>query len=267
MVLREHRYSSQPRRRSAPAPSTNLGVRGAGWDRASGWRRHAMAASGPVARVGFVRRGAVHGARRTEACVEPFVSVRRVVQVRLDRGLRAPQSTDDLREWQALLIAIVARERSRRTTLLNTINAIHRRGKYRTSPIIPAGDRDVEASVTRNRPVSLCFWNEHARLTRRGRRQGRHDRSSSKPPICVSQFPASMGRARLLHPRRSDRVAAPPASVPLVFQSSNARPRSCGGGFSECGALGDARTRGCGTELGRCCDWEKPVAGRVWRWG
>jgi len=55
--------------------------------------------------------------------------MRWVVQVRLDRGLRAPQATGDLRDRQTLLIAIVARECGRPTTLINTINAIHRREK------------------------------------------------------------------------------------------------------------------------------------------
>jgi len=41
----------------------------------------------------------------------------------------------------------VARERSRPTALLNTINAIHRRGKYRPSPIVPAGDSRLHPVV------------------------------------------------------------------------------------------------------------------------
>ena len=70
----------------------------------------------------------------------PFVSVRWIVQIRLNRGLRAAQATGDLRDWQTLLIAILARERSCPTTLLNTINARHPRVRYRPSPIFPVDE-------------------------------------------------------------------------------------------------------------------------------
>jgi hypothetical protein len=65
---------------------------------------------------------------------------RGVVQIRLNRGLRAAQATGDLRDWQTLVIAIVARERNCPTTLLKTINARHPRVRYRPSPIFPVDE-------------------------------------------------------------------------------------------------------------------------------
>src|SRR5437763_12060182 len=55
------------------------------------------------------------------AICRPFVIVRRVVQVRLDRRLCASQPPGDLRDRQILLLAVVSRKRRGSPSLTNTI--------------------------------------------------------------------------------------------------------------------------------------------------
>jgi len=93
-----------------------------------------------------------------------------VVEIRLDRGLRAAQATGDLRDGQTLLIAVVPREGSCPTTLLNTINASHRR-------------------VSTGRRITTCGRSEPARRGRRdrcgraGRPRGAHGRLAVPDPV------------------------------------------------------------------------------------
>ena len=69
--------------------------------------------------------GAVHGARRTEVCVVPFVSVRRVVQIRLDGRRRPSKPPGDLGDREPLLVAVVARERRSPAPFTYTITCGH----------------------------------------------------------------------------------------------------------------------------------------------
>jgi hypothetical protein len=62
----------------------------------------------------------------------PGLLARRVIQIRLHGRRRPPQPSGDLSDRQALLVAIVARERCRPATLLDTICCSHRRRPYRT---------------------------------------------------------------------------------------------------------------------------------------
>ncbi len=75
----------------------------------------------------FCAGRALHGARRAEACVVPFVSVRRVVQVGLHRRFCATQPAGYLGDREALLVAVVARERSSLVPFTHTITRGHRR--------------------------------------------------------------------------------------------------------------------------------------------
>ena len=68
-----------------------------------------------------------------------FVSIRRVIQVRLDRGRRASQPARDLGGRESLVIAIVTRQRDRPSALLHAINGRHRRRRYRSQPTVTAG--------------------------------------------------------------------------------------------------------------------------------
>ena len=98
-----------------------------------------------------------------------FVSIRRVVQVRLDGGLRASQPTGDLRGRESLVIAIVTRQRSRPSALLHTINSRHRRRRYRSQPTVTAcGHRVIRptikasASVAQLASPSIWAFRRHA---------------------------------------------------------------------------------------------------------
>lgn len=55
----------------------------------------------------------------------PFVSIRRVIQVRLDSGLGASEPAGDLGDREGLLVAVVTRERRSLTPLKHTINPGH----------------------------------------------------------------------------------------------------------------------------------------------
>jgi hypothetical protein len=54
-----------------------------------------------------------------------FVSIRRVVEVRPNRGFCATEQTRDLGDREALLVAVLARERDRWTTLLDAVQSHH----------------------------------------------------------------------------------------------------------------------------------------------
>ena len=56
----------------------------------------------------------------------PFVSIRRVVQVRLDGRRRTTETSGDLGDRQALLITLMARERGGPAALLDAVCARHR---------------------------------------------------------------------------------------------------------------------------------------------
>ncbi len=56
----------------------------------------------------------------------------RVIQVRLHGGRRAPQPPSDLGDRQALVVAVVARERGGPAARSNTVCGCHRRRRYRS---------------------------------------------------------------------------------------------------------------------------------------
>ena len=75
-----------------------------------------------------------------------FVSIRRVVQVRLDRRLCASQPVRDLGDRQTLLFTVMAREHGGPASLLDTVCARHRPAtitlavdRYRTCLTFPPG--------------------------------------------------------------------------------------------------------------------------------
>ena len=76
-------------------------------------RRSAAATDAPVARLDL-----------------PCLLARRVIQVRLDRRLRAPEPTSDLSDRETLLVAVMARERCRPAAILDTVCDRHRRRRY-----------------------------------------------------------------------------------------------------------------------------------------
>ena len=106
----------------------------AGRDRAQGcaatpWRRAFCPAE---ARGDLVPREAPYAARVAPrlalargAIRRPFVSIRRVVEVRLDCRLCATEPACDLGDREALLVAVVAGERYRPTALLNAVQSAH----------------------------------------------------------------------------------------------------------------------------------------------
>ena len=84
------------------------------------------------ARADFVPREAPYSARVASrpalargAIRRSFVSIRRVVEVRLDRGFCATEPTRDVSDREALLVAVVARECDRPTALLDAVQSHH----------------------------------------------------------------------------------------------------------------------------------------------
>ncbi len=78
------------------------------------------------AEASLCRSTPVHDQERAElstlrAARRSFVSIRRVVQVRLDRRLGTPQPARDLRDRQVLLLAVVSSKRRGATALDNPI--------------------------------------------------------------------------------------------------------------------------------------------------
>ena len=55
----------------------------------------------------------------------PFVSMRRVVEVCLDRGFCATEPARDLSDREALFVAVVTRECDRPTALLDAVQSHH----------------------------------------------------------------------------------------------------------------------------------------------
>ena len=99
----------------------------------------------------YSARGAPRPALARGAIRRSFVSLRRVIQVRLDRGRRASQPARDLRGRESLVVAIVTRQRSRTSALLHTIDGRHRRRRYRAQPRVTSGAQRCH-SACRPRP-------------------------------------------------------------------------------------------------------------------
>ena len=113
-----------------------------------------------------------------------FVSMRRVIQVRLDRRLCAPQAARDLRDRQVLLVAIVAGELRGAAAFTNTSLNSHLLGLRFLAPGI--GETAANSTGRAGQP--------------RGRRKGESRADSSRRHSCCSAEQNSASERRVLLP-------------------------------------------------------------------
>ena len=112
-----------------------------------------------------------------------FVSIRRVVEVRLDRGFCATEPTRDVSDREALLVAVVARERDRPATLVDAVQSHH------------ASDDTVDRRrQTEDWPVTACMGHDLTRVRTYVRHGRRRQSICSLPTLARDGQPAPRPR-------------------------------------------------------------------------